>query len=190
MLFSDIYKAPAVHSTVGRGFTSQRQVKSVSVYGASELGEEEIIIKGAGDNITCQGVSDKGWEEKWIRGRHRVILARVVREVLSGEMVSEVRSEGREGLGCSWTSGKSPTTSANTNTNDPKLGTSGVWRTTQKPMFLGQREQIKRLKEEIGRRGGKHQIFEMLFCSSFQIFLLLLLQSLLCLFVDLRLSVL
>lgn len=54
-------------------------------------------------------------------------------------------------------------------------------------MFLGQSEQIKRMKEEIGRREGKHQIFEMLFCFSFQIFLLLLLQSLLHLFVDLLL---
>lgn len=50
-------------------------------------------------------------------------------------------------------------------------------------MSVGHSEQV-RMEEEIGKRGGRCQTFEMLFGFSFQIFLPFLLQLLLSLFVD------
>lgn len=142
----------------------KRQVGSTCIYGAG--GDEEIINKWASRFIKCWELSDKYWEEKWIRVRSGKI---------SEEVACELGSEWSERLDYPWRVGIVKTL------NDPELGKSvGCLRNDTKTRVVG----LEWVSYK-GSRGDwtKRQVLghmlatlETHFCFSFQIFLPLFLQ--------------
>lgn len=140
------------------------QVGSTCVYGAG--GDEEIVNKGASRSVKCWELSDKCWEEKWIRVRPGKT---------SEEVACELGSEWSERLDCAWILGIVKTL------NDPELGKSvGYLRNDTETHVVGPEWVSYK-----GSRGDwtKRQVpdhmlvtLETRFCFSFQTFLPLFLQ--------------
>lgn len=125
------------------------------------------------------------------QGKEQGYFSWVIREVLSEEMASELRSEWREGLACSWTSGKSRPTSANRQMKDPELEQVGSEEWPEKPCLWVRVSMLEGWERRLEGEEASTGPLKCFFCFSFQIFLLHLLQLRLSLFVDpLLLSVL